>query len=98
MLILSLGAVPRQETDPIRQLLSLSRTGDGFLMEAHPKLKPVDTPTKGVYIAGCVEAPKDIKDSVTQASAAAARAGILLSTDRIKVEAITAIVDVDSCK
>jgi heterodisulfide reductase subunit A len=98
MLILSLGAVPRRETDPIRQLLTLSRTGDGFLMEAHPKLKPVDTPTRGVYIAGCVEAPKDIKDSVTQASAAAARAGILLSTDKVKVEAITAIVDADSCK
>ncbi len=67
-------------------------------MEAHPKLKPVDTPTRGVYIAGCAEAPKDIKDSVTQASASAARAEVLLSAPQIAVEAITAVVDEDLCK
>lgn len=98
MLVLSIGALPRQETGPVRQLLTMSTTEDGFLMEAHPKLKPVDTPTKGVYIAGCAEAPKDIKDSVTQASAAAARAEILLNASQIKVEAITAVVDEDACK
>jgi len=98
MLILSQGAVPRQETEVVRKLLTLSRTGDGFLMEAHPKLKPVDTPTKGVYIAGCAESPKDVKDSVTQASAAAARAGILLNAPRIAVDAITAVVDEALCK
>jgi heterodisulfide reductase subunit A len=98
LLVLSVGTVPRKETDLVRQLLTMSRTGDGFLMEAHPKLKPVDSPTKGVYIAGCAESPKDIKDSVTQASAAAARAEILLNAPKIKVEAITAVVDEDLCK
>jgi heterodisulfide reductase subunit A len=67
-------------------------------MESHPKLKPVDAPTKGVFLAGCAESPKDIKDSVTQASAAASRAEILLSSPRIKVEAITAVVDEALCK
>ena len=89
--------VPSKETDLIRQFLTMSRTGDGFLMEAHPKLKPVDSPTKGVYIAGCAESPKDVKDSVTQASAAAARAEILLNAPQIKAEAITAVVDEDLC-
>ena len=98
MLVLSIGAIPRLETDLVRQLLTLSVTEDGFLMEAHPKLKPVDTPARGVYIAGCAEAPKDIKDSVTQASAAAARAEILLSAPQIGVEAITAVVNEDLCK
>ncbi|MGD2179209.1 MAG: hydrogenase iron-sulfur subunit, partial [Anaerolineae bacterium] len=98
MLVLSIGAIPRKETALVRQLLTLSVTEDGFLMEAHPKLKPVDTPTKGVYIAGCAEAPKDIKDSVTQASAAAARAEVLLSAPQLGVEAITAVVDEDLCK
>ena len=98
LLILSVGTVPRRETELVRQLLNLSRTGDGFLMEAHPKLRPVDTPTRGVYIAGCAESPKDIKDSVTQASAAAARAEVLLSSPAIRVEAITAVVDPDLCK
>ena len=98
MLVLSIGAVPRQDSDVVKQLLTLSRTPDGFFMESHPKLKPVDAPTKGVFLAGCAESPKDIKDSVTQASAAASRAEILLSAPRIKVEAITAVVDEALCK
>lgn len=69
MVILSVGVLPRQDNDKIKELLTLSRTADGFYMESHPKLKPVDTPTAGVFLAGCAEGPKDIKDSVTQASA-----------------------------
>ena len=98
MLVLSIGAVPRRDSEVVRQLLTLSRTPDGFFMESHPKLKPVDAPTGGVFLAGCAESPKDIKDSVTQASAAASRAGILLSSPTIKVEAITAVVDEALCK
>ena len=97
MLVLSIGAVPRRDSEAVKQLLTLSRTSDGFFMESHPKLKPVDAPTKGVFLAGCAESPKDIKDSVTQASAAAARAEILLNAPTIKVEAITAVVDEALC-
>lgn len=99
MLVLSVGMVPRggNGKDKVRELLALSSTSDGFVLEAHPKLKPVDAPTRGVYFAGCVEAPKDVKDSVTQASAAAARAGALLSAGRVKVEAITAEIIRDDC-
>ena len=71
---------------------------DGFFMEAHPKLKPVDTPTGGVFLAGCAEGPKDIKDSVTQACAAASRAGILMAKGSVTVEAITPIIHSDQCK
>ena len=67
-------------------ILNLSQTGDGFLMEAHPKLRPVDAPTPGIFYAGSVEAPKDIKDSVTQAGAAAARSSILLNAHKIRVK------------
>ncbi len=98
LLVLSIGAVPSGDTESVRRLVNVSRTGDGFLMEAHPKLKPVDTPTKGVYIAGCAESPKDVKDSVTQASAAAARVEILLNAPKIRVEAITAVVDESLCQ
>ncbi len=97
MVVLSIGVVPRRDSDAVKQLLTLSRTSDGFFMESHPKLKPVDAPTKGVFLAGCAESPKDIKDSVTQASAAASRAAILLSSPTIKVEAITAVVDEALC-
>jgi len=60
-------------------------------------LRPVDTPTGGVFLAGCTEAPKDIKDSVTQASAAAARAGILMAKGSVTVEAITPLMFPDKC-
>ena len=97
MLVLSQGVIPRRDNDQIRKLLTLSTTSDGFIMESHPKLKPVDAPTKGVFIAGCVESPKDVKDSVTQAGAAAARASILLNAGKTKIEAITSMVDPEKC-
>ncbi len=97
MLILSQGVIPRQDGDQIKKLLTLSTTSDGFIMESHPKLKPVDAPTRGVYIAGCVESPKDVKDSVTQAGAAAARASILLNAGKTSVEAITSQIDGEKC-
>ncbi len=98
MLVLSVGVLPRQDQAPIKKMLTLSNTSDGFFMESHPKLKPVDAPTRGVYFAGCSEAPKDVKDSVTQAGAAAARGSILLNSGRIKVEAITSRIDEALCK
>ncbi|MBA7657380.1 Ferredoxin-type protein NapF [subsurface metagenome] len=97
MVVLSVGLEARQDGEQLRHVLSLSKTSDGFLLESHPKLMPVDAPTRGVFLAGCVEAPKDIKDSVTQASAAAARAEIILNADKIKLEAATAVVDKEKC-
>ena len=97
MLVLSVGIEPRADSSVIQRLLTLSKTSDGFFMEAHPKLRPVDTPTGGVFLAGCAEGPKDIKDSVTQASAAAGRAGILMAKGSVTVEAITSMVDIDKC-
>jgi heterodisulfide reductase subunit A len=99
LLVLSVGLEPHQANGSrsIDQILSLSHTSDGFLMEAHPKLKPVDAPTRGVYFAGCVESPKDIKDSVTQSGAAAARAGNLLSAGQVRIEAITAQLREERC-
>jgi len=97
LLVLSQGVIPRQDGDTIKKLLTLSTTSDGFIMESHPKLKPVDAPTKGVFIAGCLESPKDVKDSVTQASAAAARASILLNAGETKIEAITSKIVPEKC-
>jgi len=97
MLVLSVGLEPREDSKTVQQLLSLSRTNDGFFLESHPKLKPVDAPTRGVFLAGCAEGPKDIKESVTQASAAAARAQIILNQDKISIEAITPIIDRALC-
>lgn len=97
MVVLSVGLEPRDDSAVVQRLLTLSKTSDGFFMEAHPKLKPVDTPTGGVFLAGCAEGPKDIKDSVTQAGAAAARAGILMAKGQVTVEAITPIMNSEKC-
>ena len=97
MVVLSLGFVPSEEQTRIKHMLTLSTTENGLFLEAHPKLRPVDATTRGVFFAGCAESPKDVKDSVTQASAAAARSQIILNQDEITVEAITAVVDQDLC-
>ncbi|MGZ8709493.1 MAG: hydrogenase iron-sulfur subunit, partial [Thermoanaerobaculia bacterium] len=101
MLVLAVGLVPRKlhgnAQRSIDEILSLSHTADGFVMEAHPKLKPVDAPTRGVYFAGTVESPKDVKDSVTQAGAAASRASNLLGAGQVRIEAITAQLNPDVC-
>jgi len=97
MAILSIGIEPRKDSAVIQRLLTLSRTQDGFFMEAHPKLRPVDAPTGGIFLAGCAESPKDIKDSVTQASAAAARASILMAKGKVTVEAITPRLIEENC-
>ncbi len=97
MIILSVGIEPRHDSDVVQKLLTLSRTSDGFFMEAHPKLRPVDAPTPGVFMCGCAEGPKDIKDSVTQASAAASRANILMAKGKVTVEAITSKIDPGIC-
>lgn len=97
MVVLSVGLEPQKDSEIVQRLLTLSRTQDGFFMEAHPKLRPVDAATGGIFFAGCAEGPKDIKDSVTQASAAAARSGILMAKGKVTVEAITPLYDPDKC-
>jgi heterodisulfide reductase subunit A len=98
MLVLATGIEPADSTHRLQEMLGLQLTPDGFFLEAHPKLQPVDAATRGVFYAGCAEGPKDIKESVTQASAAAARAIRLMQAEKIAAEAITADVIPELCK
>ena len=97
IVVLATGVHPPESMSSIQEMLSLQKTSDGFYLEAHPKLQPVDSASRGIFFAGCAEGPKDIKESVTQASAAAARAMRLMTPGSLKVEAITAEVDPDLC-
>ncbi|MCJ7756351.1 MAG: hydrogenase iron-sulfur subunit [Thermoanaerobaculales bacterium] len=97
MVVLSVGVQPSADRDKLASMLTLSKTSDGFFMESHPKLKPVDAPTRGVFFAGFCESPKDIKDSVCQAGAASSRVGALLNAGEIKIEAITSVIDSETC-
>jgi len=97
MVVLSVGLKASEDLKNLTHIVNISQTADGFVMEAHPKLRPVDAPTPGIFFAGSVEAPKDIKDSVTQAGAAVARGSILLNSGVIQGGAIKAVVDPEKC-
>jgi heterodisulfide reductase subunit A len=93
LVVLAIGLVPRQDIGQVAGLLKLPRSEDGFFMELHPKLRPVDTATDGVYLAGCCQGPKDIADTIAQAKAAASSALIPLSLGKVKVESVACAID-----
>ncbi|MHA1320733.1 MAG: 4Fe-4S binding protein [Promethearchaeota archaeon] len=87
MVVLSIGLEPREDIDDIARIFNVTatKTEDGFLMEAHPKLRPVDTLTEGIFVAGNVVGPKDIPDTVAQAKAAASSAATLMSQKEVEI-------------
>jgi len=97
MVVLVPAMMPRTDATEFARLLHLTLSGDGFFLEAHPKLRPVDTFVNGIFIAGCCQAPKDIQDTVSQASAAASRAATILSQDELEIDPLIAMVDEDAC-
>ncbi len=97
LVVLATGIVPRAHTKELVRLLNINQSADGFLLEAHPKLRPVDTFTDGIFLAGCCQSPKDIPDTVAQASAAAVRAAVPLAQGTVEVEAISASIDENMC-
>lgn len=97
MVSLSAAAIPRADTEQVASTLTLSRSPGGFFMEYHPKLRPVDSPTDGVFLAGAAQGPKDIPASVAQGSAAASRAARILSAETWEIEPIVARVWADRC-
>jgi heterodisulfide reductase subunit A len=97
LVVLAVGMVPRHDVQDVASLLKLSRSPDGFFLEAHPKLRPIDTTTDGVFLAGTCQGPKDIADTVAQAKAAASSALIPLSRGRVKVESIVSVVNQEIC-
>jgi len=97
MLVLSTGCMPQEDAQEMQRKTNISRTADGFFMEAHPKLRPVDTPTDGIFLAGCAQSPKDIPNSVAQAKASAASAAIPMIKGVVEPDSIIASVDPEKC-
>jgi heterodisulfide reductase subunit A len=99
VVVLSLGMVPKKaETTALREMLKVPVGADGFLLERHPKFGPVETNIEGVFLTGCAQSPKDIGDSVAQASAVASKVGALLSRDTITLEPVTSVVAERLCR
>ncbi len=82
MVVLAVGMQPRRNSHELDEILPLARGEDGYFLEAHPKMRPVDSNLPGVFLAGCCQGPKDIPDTVAHAKAAASAAMILLSKTR----------------
>jgi len=97
MVILSVGLEPRADTDDVRRLFNISCSHDGWFLERHPKLAPVNTFTDGIFLAGACQGPKDIPDTVAQAGAAAAEALVLIDRGHVELEPNTAFIDEELC-
>ena len=97
LVVLAVGMEPRSDVADLSTMLKLPRSSDGFFLELHPKLRPVDTAVDGIFLAGCCQGPKDIPDTVAQAKAAASSALIPLLRGVVPVESATAVVDGDLC-
>ena len=91
------SAVLPNPVEDIGEIFKVPRNAEGFLNEAHAKLRPVDLPSDGIFLAGLVHYPKPIDESIAQAKAAAGRAATFLAKDKVEVGGIVAVVDPDKC-
>ncbi|MCK4233947.1 CoB--CoM heterodisulfide reductase iron-sulfur subunit A family protein, partial [candidate division WOR-3 bacterium] len=98
-IILSCGMIPKvKESEDLANLLKIPRGADKFFMERHPKFGPVETNVDGIFLAGCAQFPKDIADSIAQASAVASKIAALLSRGKIIMEPITSFINEEYCR
>ncbi len=97
MVVLSTGMEPQADQHETGTIFGVSRSPDGFFLEKHPKLAPVETTTDGVYLAGTCQGPKDIPDSVAQGGAAAACALSLMDAGRVSLEPYSTVVNPEAC-
>jgi heterodisulfide reductase subunit A len=97
LVVLAVGMVPSAETHDLASKLKASLDVYGFFSEAHPKLRPLESPTAGIFLAGAGHAPKDIPDTVAQASGAASKALALLSSPTLEREPTVAKVTGELC-
>jgi heterodisulfide reductase subunit A len=98
MVILSTGIRPRQDNDRIAKMLKVPISKDGFFLEAHMKLRPVDFATEGIYLAGLAHWPKFSDETIAQAAGAAARAMTVISKDELEGTAWVPVVDEELCQ
>ena len=97
LLVLSTPLIQHEEGRKLSSILKVPLGAHGFFFEAHPKLRPVDFTSEGIYVCGTAHGPKDISESIVQACAAASRAGIPMALRTIKAGAVKAIVDKNIC-
>ena len=97
MVVLSVGLEAHADAQEVRRLFNITCANDGWFLERHPKLAPVNTITEGIFLAGCCQGPKDIPDTVAQAGAAAAEALALIDKGYVEMEPNTAYIVEEDC-
>ncbi|MFC1899636.1 4Fe-4S binding protein [Chloroflexota bacterium] len=97
LVVLATGIVPNEGVVELAQTLNISYDPNGFLTEAHPKLRPVETQTDGIFVAGACVGPRDVPESVAQGSAAASKVLELLSKEYLLTDPMTSVVDPLKC-
>ena len=98
LVVLSPAIVPNEDNVELSKLLKVPLTQNGFFLEAHMKLRPVDFSTDGIFLAGLCHSPKSLEESIAQAQAASARAGAILSQDYLTAEGIISCVNEALCR
>lgn len=97
LVVLAVGMIPSSGSHELANTLKASLDANGFFSEAHPKLRPLESPTAGIFLAGAGQAPKDIPETVAQASGAASKALQLLSSPTLELEPTVAHVVGELC-
>ncbi|HVO74821.1 MAG TPA: CoB--CoM heterodisulfide reductase iron-sulfur subunit A family protein [Ignavibacteriaceae bacterium] len=97
MVVLATAMIAQQEAPKLAQMLGVPYDKHGFMLEVHPKLRPVETSSGGIFLAGACHSPRDIPESVAMASAAAAKALVLFGSDILEREPVVAKVNESTC-
>jgi len=97
LVVLSTAMVPRASSEGLRKVLKIAADANGFWMEAHPKMNPVGSNTEGIFLAGCGQAPRDVPDTVAQASGAAGRVVGLFARGELSLDPVVVEVVEDLC-
>lgn len=97
MVVLAASIEADKSARPLATMLTTSMDNNDFFLEAHAKLRPVESPTAGIFLAGCCQGPKDIPETVAQSSGAAAKAICLLVKDKLKNDPCTTQPDENAC-
>ena len=97
LVVLSTPLVPREDGKVLATILRVPLGADGFFLEAHPKMRPVDFSSDGIFLCGTAHGPKNVAESISQAYAVGSRAAIPMARGKIRAEAITAVVDSELC-
>jgi heterodisulfide reductase subunit A len=95
--VLYTGLRPHPTAEKVGEMYKVTRNPDGYFMEAHVKLRPVDFPSEGIFVAGLAHAPKNLDETIGQALAAAGRAGVVLSKEKLSVSGIISKHNRDLC-